>query len=155
MRVVIVQNEDELQTCLDIRRKVFVEEQQVPVEEEIDEQDVVGVGHHVYIENDEGTPVATARYKPYGDERDGTAKIQRVAVLKAYRKGGFGRAVMAAIEELALADGYHRAVLDAQCHAEAFYHKLGYCTVSEEPFYDAGILHVRMEKLLKGAPIAR
>nr|WP_134159211.1 GNAT family N-acetyltransferase [Alicyclobacillus sacchari] len=155
VRVVIVQTEDELKVCLDIRRRVFVEEQQVPIEEEIDDQDAVGVGHHVYIEDENGRPVATARYKPYGDVHGGTAKIQRVAVLRSYRKGGYGRAVMAAIEALALADGFNRAVLDAQCHAEGFYHKLGYCTVSDEPFYDAGILHVRMEKALRQAPVAR
>ena len=37
------------------------------------------------------------------------------------------------------------SVLDAQVQAEAFYRKLGYETISDEPFDDAGIPHVRME----------
>jgi predicted GNAT family N-acyltransferase len=38
--------------------------------------------------------------------------------------------------------------MDGQCQAEGFYNKLGYVTVSTEPFLDAGILHVRMQKEL-------
>lgn len=145
MEVVIVRTEDELAECLAIRREVFMDEQGVSEEEEIDSEDVVGVGHHLFIRNDVGAAVATARYKPYDDH---TAKIQRVAVRKAYRSFGYGRLVMQAIEDYAARDGYQSAVLDAQCHAQAFYTRLGYEVVSPEPFYDAGILHVRMKKVL-------
>jgi predicted GNAT family N-acyltransferase len=145
MKIVVVQNQADLDECLAIRREVFVDEQGVSEEEEIDEQDVVGVGHHVLVMDDHGRPAATARYQRYEND---TAKIQRVAVRKEFRKGGFGRAVMKAIEDLALQNGFHRAVLDAQCHAEGFYTKLGYQTVSSEPFLDAGILHVKMKRSL-------
>ncbi|GEO25435.1 acetyltransferase [Alicyclobacillus acidoterrestris] len=145
MKTVHVTNDRELAACLEIRRMVFMEEQGVSEDEEIDDQDVIGVGHHVLVLDDAGRAVATARYMPYDDD---TAKIQRVAVLEPYRKGGYGRAVMNAIEQLAKRDGFQFAVLDAQCHAENFYVKLGYQKVSDTPFLDAGILHVRMKKQL-------
>lgn len=144
-QVVNVRTDGELTLCLEIRREVFMIEQGVSEEEEIDEQDVIGVGHHVCLLDDGGRAVATARYQPYGK---GTAKIQRVAVRAEDRKHGYGREIMQAIEALARTDGFRTAVLDAQCHAENFYEKLGYKTLSDEPFYDAGILHVRMNKEL-------
>lgn len=145
MQIVYVETDAELQTCLAIRREVFMDEQGVSEEEEIDGEDMVGVGHHLFIESTEGTPVATARYKAYDAT---TAKIQRVAVRKAFRKQGYGKIVMDAIEGMIQRDGYQKSLLDAQCHAQPFYQKLGYITVSSEPFLDAGIPHVRMKKRL-------
>ncbi|MNN97524.1 putative N-acetyltransferase YjcF [compost metagenome] len=52
------------------------------------------------------------------------------------------------MEELARELGLEASILDAQCQAENFYKKLGYEVISTEPFYDAGILHVRMQKML-------
>ncbi|GMA62467.1 GNAT family N-acetyltransferase [Alicyclobacillus fastidiosus] len=146
MKVVFVTTEEELGECLAVRRAVFMEEQGVSEEEEIDDQDVIGVGHHVLVVDGGGRAVATARYKPYDAQ---TAKIQRVAVLHPYRKYGYGRVVMNAVEQMAARDGFRAAVLDAQCHAEGFYERLGYETISDVPFLDAGILHVRMKKPIK------
>ncbi|MNI96548.1 putative N-acetyltransferase YjcF [compost metagenome] len=74
--------------------------------------------------------------------------MQRIAVHKDYRGKGYGRILLLALEERARELGLIFSVLDAQCHAEDFYSKLGYEVISEEPFYDAGILHVRMQKKL-------
>lgn len=145
MQIVYVKTQQELEQYLAVRRAVFMLEQGVAEEEEIDEQDVLGVGNHLYIRDEDGTAVATARFKAYDTD---TAKIQRVAVLATHRKYGYGRKVMAAIEKMAAEQGFQTAILDAQCHAEGFYQKLGYETISETPFLDAGILHVRMKKQL-------
>lgn len=140
-----VTTEEQLQMGLDIRTKVFVEEQMVPVEEEIDEYDVIGPNAYHILIIDEGVPVATGRLIYY---KAGTAKMQRIAVLKAYRVKGYGRVLLLAMEELARELGLEASILDAQCQAENFYKKLGYEVISTEPFYDAGILHVRMQKTL-------
>ncbi|WP_025692924.1 GNAT family N-acetyltransferase [Paenibacillus zanthoxyli] len=143
--IVRVTTEEQLQQGLDIRKKVFVEEQNVPVEEEIDDFDKIGpdVNHVLLI--DDGISVATGRLTYY---REGTAKMQRIAVLKEYRVKGYGRVLLLALEELARELGLETSILDAQCRAEEFYRKLGYEVISEKPFYDAGILHVRMQKKL-------
>ncbi|GGF85563.1 putative N-acetyltransferase YjcF [Paenibacillus albidus] len=143
--IVHVSTEEQLQFGLDIRKKVFVEEQKVPAEEEIDEYDAIGPNVHHILLMDAGVPVATGRLIYY---KAGTAKMQRIAVLKEYRSKGYGRVLLLALEELARELGLAASILDGQCQAEEFYSKLGYEVISTEPFYDAGILHVRMQKKL-------
>ena len=143
--IVRVTSEEQLQQGLDIRVKVFVEEQKVPAEEEIDEYDVISPNAHHILVVDEGTAAATGRLIYY---KAGNAKMQRIAVLKDYRSKGYGRVLLLAMEELARELGLEVSILDAQCQAEPFYRKLGYEVISTETFYDAGILHVRMQKAL-------
>jgi len=143
--IVRVTTREQLQLGLDIRMKVFVEEQKVPAEEEMDEYDVIGDQVHHLLLIDEGAPVATGRLIYY---KAGAAKMQRIAVLKDYRSKGYGRVLLLALEELARELGFSSSILDGQCQAEPFYTKLGYEIISTEPFYDAGILHVRMQKAL-------
>lgn len=145
METVVVVNREQLGLCLDVRNQVFVEEQGVPAELEVDELDKLeSECIHVLMLHGE-QPAGTARMKRYDSE---TAKIQRVAMMKQWRGQGFGRKLMEAVEDQARRNGYHYAILDAQTTARPFYEGIGYRTVSEEPFYDAGILHVRMKKRL-------
>jgi predicted GNAT family N-acyltransferase len=139
--VIRVTSEEEYQYCLDIRRRVFIEEQNVPEKLEIDGLEQVAT--HVLAYDEEGKPVATGRLLPYGD---GVGKMQRIAVLKEARSGGYGRLIMAKLEEIGREQGCGSFMLEAQIHAEKFYDKLGYVTVSPEPFLEAGIWHVKMEK---------
>lgn len=144
--IIPVKTEEQLEKCLNIRKEVFVEEQEVPVDLEIDEYDTIGPDvHHVLIEMN-GAYAATGRLIYY---KDNSAKMQRIAVRKAFRSQGVGKILLLALEELARELGLANSVLDAQCQAEGFYAKLGYETISTEPFDDAGIPHVRMVKPLK------
>lgn len=143
--IIHVNNETQLKECLDIRKEVFVVEQKVPMDLEIDEYDVIGDQvHHVLIEV-EGEPAATGRLIYYVDN---AAKMQRIAVRKEYRSQGIGKVLLLGMEALARELGLTKSVLDAQCQAEPFYKKSGYETISTEPFDDAGIPHVRMTKPL-------
>ncbi|TDL70933.1 GNAT family N-acetyltransferase [Paenibacillus amylolyticus] len=140
-----VSTEEQLKQALGIRHHVFVIEQQVPAEIEIDQYDVISPDvHHVLLSTD-GQAVATGRLIYYSKD---TAKMQRIAVLESHRSFGYGRVLLLAMEELARELGLSYSVLDAQCQAQKFYEKLGYEVISEEPFYDADILHVRMRKSL-------
>ncbi|WP_340033048.1 GNAT family N-acetyltransferase [Paenibacillus sp. FSL K6-1122] len=140
-----VSTEEQLEQALGIRHHVFVIEQQVPAEIEIDQYDVISPDvHHVLLSTD-GQAVATGRLIYYSKD---TAKMQRIAVLESHRSFGYGRVLLLAMEELARELGLSYSVLDAQCQAQKFYEKLGYGVISEEPFYDADILHVRMRKSL-------
>ncbi|WP_068774487.1 GNAT family N-acetyltransferase [Paenibacillus sp. FJAT-26967] len=145
MEFIRVTNQEQLKECLDIRKEVFVIEQQVPVDLEIDEIDASPAsGYHVLIRED-NQGVAAARWKDYGE---GRAKLQRIAVRKLFRGTGLGSKLVSGMELHAKELGFREAVLDAQCQAESFYAKMGYKTISEEPFDDAGIPHVRMIKSL-------
>lgn len=144
VETVKVSTESELRESLAVRRAVFIVEQGVPESVEVDEWDALGAARHVLI-REAGRAVATGRFRRYDDR---TAKLQRIAVLQEGRGQGFGQRVVTALEACAKEEGYEAVILDAQCHAEGFYKRLGYRTVSPEPFLEEGILHVLMRKEL-------
>jgi predicted GNAT family N-acyltransferase len=145
MEIIRVHSMEELNQCFIIRKEVFVEEQGVPEDIEIDEFDVSpeACSHTLLLLK--SVPVATGRWRSYNEA---TAKLQRLAVLKSHRGLGFGKSLILALEKQAYEAGFQFSILDGQCHAEPFYHKLGYETISEQPFEEAGIMHVRMRKTL-------
>jgi predicted GNAT family N-acyltransferase len=118
-----------------IRTAVFVTEQRVPIEIEMDDRDAVCV--HVLASVDE-VAVATGRIDI---ERDG--KIGRVAVLASHRRTGVGAALMAHLHRIALRHGLTYVWCHAQRSAVPFYERLGY-RITSEPFVEAGIEHVSM-----------
>ncbi|SFL30851.1 GNAT family N-acetyltransferase [Pelosinus propionicus] len=144
MQYSIVNTDYELQLCLDLRRKVFVIEQGISVDLEMDHYDAAP--HecvHGLIIAEDGEAAATGRLIAYGEN---SGKLQRIAVRKELRGSGVGREIMKLLEQQAIASQFSNVLLDAQCSAEAFYANLGYVTVSAVPFLDAGIWHVRMKK---------
>ncbi|WNR46502.1 GNAT family N-acetyltransferase [Paenibacillus roseipurpureus] len=145
METIRVTTMEQLKACFAVRFNVFVDEQQVPAHLEMDEKDESPQSCHHFLIQDGEIPVGAARWYEY---QEGTAKLQRVAVIKAYRGRSLGKLLILAMEEQAKEQGCLYAILDAQCQAEGFYKQLGYKVISEEPFYDAGILHVRMKKSL-------
>ncbi|WP_100406827.1 GNAT family N-acetyltransferase [Bacillus solitudinis] len=140
MHVIKVETNKQLQDAFHIRTNVFVKEQHVPLEEEIDEFEDVST-HFVVYDNQNVVGAGRLRYV------DDYGKIERICIAKAARGLGVGRMLMEAIEMEAKRCGALKAKLYAQSHAEKFYEKLGYFTVSDE-FLDAGIPHVTMEKEL-------
>ena len=146
MEIVNVKTDLELKECLAIRRRVFIEGQNVPADIEVDAYDASpGACTHILVRVD-GAPAGCGRWIPYKEAN--TAKIQRVAVLPEFRGTGIGTRLMEALERSARQAGMDASILDSQCHAEPFYRRLGYITISEEPFEEAGIMHVRMRKAL-------
>jgi predicted GNAT family N-acyltransferase len=123
-----------------LRRHVFIEEQQVPEEIELDADDARAF-HALALEG--GRPVGCGRMLAHGDY----VKIGRMAVLAERRGAGIGRRVLQFLVEHARQRGFRRAVLDAQVHAEGFYLKQGFTPVGEV-FEEAGIMHRRMERAL-------
>jgi predicted GNAT family N-acyltransferase len=130
---------DDFRTCRDIRREVFVDEQGVPLDQEMDEHDATATH---FLAFDDGEPVGTARLRTLPE---GTPKAERVAVRAAHRRTGIGRALMTALEDAARHKG--RIVLNAQVPVIPFYERLGY--EAEGPIFDeAGIPHRAMRKRL-------
>jgi predicted GNAT family N-acyltransferase len=136
----VVTTDAELNACIDLRRSVFVDEQGVPEDRELDGKD----GEATHLLAWDGYPVGTARLREY---EDGVAKVERVAVESSRRGEGIGRELMAHAEAYAADEGYERVRLDAQVPVVGFYERLGY-EVRGEEFEDAGIPHRRMEKRL-------
>lgn len=141
MKVIIAENEEQLNQVMNIRKTVFVEEQNVPPELEIDEYE--NTSTHFLCYSDDQKPIGAGRFR----EVDGVGKIERICVLPEARKMGAGKVIMETIIEYAKKQGYKKVKLNAQTHAIPFYEKLGFTVVSEE-FLDAGIPHRTMEKQL-------
>ncbi|MCA0969559.1 GNAT family N-acetyltransferase [Halobacillus litoralis] len=140
MRIEKVKTEEQKNDAFSIRRVVFVDEQQVPEELELDEHDDSAVHFVGYEDN---TPVAAGRMREF----DGYGKLERICVLKNHRGKQYGKRIILGMESFILDQGLNQAKLNAQTHAEAFYRSLGYETISDE-FMDAGIPHVTMIKSL-------
>jgi len=140
MRVERVDTEAAYEDALGVRYDVFVDEQGVPEDLEVDEHEDEAT-HFVGYDDEE--PVAAARLREY---EQGVGKVERVAVSRARRGEGFGAAVMDAVEETAAAD-FDELYLHAQLHVEDFYADRGYERDGEE-FTEAGIEHVAMRKRL-------
>ena len=152
VELIVVRTAEEMQEALAVRTRVFVDEQRVPVEEEVDRyddrpaerDDVVHV-----LARHAGTPIATARllldlHDPSAGGHAGFPHIGRVAVLAEYRRTGVGRLVMETLHEEARRRGYLGVTLAAQLHAAPFYARLGY--VARGPvFMEAGIEHREMD----------
>lgn len=123
----------DIATCRRLRRIVFIEEQGVPEEDEIDDKDDTAL--HL-LATEDGLPVGSARLLLIGD----MGKIGRVCVLKSHRGTGLGAALIrAAIAELR-ANGMKTAKLGSQTHAIGFYERLGFTATGPE-YMDAGIPH--------------
>lgn len=137
---IIVETLADWETCYAIRKTVFVEEQAVPLELELDEYDDVATH---FLLRDGDTPLATARLL----DKHGRAKIGRVAVLKEARGRGLGLVLMRAVLEEARRQGFTEAVLDSQTYAIPFYERLEFVAEGEE-FDDAGIPHFLMRRRL-------
>lgn len=138
MRVRRANGADEVARALELRRKVFVDEQGVAPEEEIDGRDDEAL--HLVAVDSGGAVIGTCRLLADGP----VVKLGRMAVARAARGQGIGARLL----ELADAEappGAERIVLAAQLPAVALYERAGYRRQGEI-FLDAGIEHVRMEK---------
>lgn len=123
-----------------IRETVFVQEQNVPIEEEWDALDPSCV--HVIARALDGSPIGTGRLTP---ER----KIGRMAVLPEWRGKGVGDALLLALIEQAQHRGWREVALNAQASAIDFYLRHGFVPYGER-FHEAGIEHQSMRRALTG-----
>lgn len=142
IRILEIQGTDVLmQSVHALRREVFVVEQNVPPELEIDDHDEVAT-HLVAVLD--GNVVGTLRIVAEGS----VATIGRMAVSQALRKTGIGARLMRCAAQTASRWGTEMLVLNAQLTARGFYQRLGYAEEGDV-FDDANIPHIRMRKLLK------
>lgn len=122
-----------------LRTTVFVDEQGFG--REFDDKETLST-HVVAYEN--GVPVGTCRYYPLTDDGR-TFVVGRVAVTKAYRKGGVGAALMKEAERQIVLAGASEIRVSAQVRASAFYEKQGYVPYGDT-YYEEHVPHIAMKK---------
>jgi predicted GNAT family N-acyltransferase len=144
-------DESDLAACFQVRKEVFVGEQNVPEEIEYDAYDADAL--HVIAVWADGAALGTGRLlhgagvaaKTGGDLTVGS--LGRLAVTSRARGLGVGAALVRAIEDAARGLGLAAVDLHAQTHALGFYERLGYVAYGPE-FPDAGIPHRAMRRSL-------
>ena len=124
---------------LQIRTRVFVEEQGVPADMEEDERDPLCL--HLLARRASGVVGAARLDVPLG------GKLGRVAVLAPERRGGVGTALMRGVHALAAGAQLPSVWCHAQLSAVPFYERLGYRREGEE-FQEAGIPHLALRREL-------
>ena len=142
----ILKSKEELNLGFALRIEVFVREQKVPMELELDEKDHSENTVHIgYFSDDKLIGVARLI-----DLDKNIIHIGRVAIDKDYRGKGIGRDLIIGCENTAK-EILKREVtieLSAQIQAEKFYESLGYNRVNDTIYLDAGIEHVDMRKVI-------
>ena len=124
-----------------VRREVFILEQKVPEDLEIDECDRAAFHALAYSNH---ACIGTARLHI---NTDGLGQIGRMAVLRPFRNKGLGRQIIKALIEAAKSKGVSSLILHAQVSAIPFYEKVGF-QVEGVTYEEAGIPHRNMMMVL-------
>ena len=142
----ILETKEELNLGFALRIEVFVKEQNVPIELELDDKDnsvdTIHIGY--FLGN---ILVGVARLI---DMDKDVIHIGRVVIDKEYRGQGIGRELIVGCENIAKQILKKEVIIElsAQIQAEKFYESLGYNRVNDTIYLDAGIKHVDMRKVI-------
>ena len=143
----ILESEKDRSLGFNLRTEVFVNEQDVPKELELDEKDNSEHTIHIgYFNGDE--LIGIARLIDIDKE---VIHIGRVAIDKHHRGKGIGHKLILGCEDIAkrVLNRDFNIELSAQVYVETFYKKLGYNRINNNIYIDAGIEHIDMRKTIK------
>jgi predicted GNAT family N-acyltransferase len=141
IEVRLAQAAKDVEQCLRLRWRVFVEEQGVRPSDELDAHDKTDAVHA--LASMDGAPCGAGRVIFI---EAGVAKIERMAVIDDVRGRGVGQALLEFLEEEARRRGATKLTLHAQVRARGFYERAGYTACGGQFDDGTGIPHVRMEK---------
>ena len=137
----LVTSDDELPEVFELRRQVFVREQGIS-------EDLVFDGHdkealHLVVKDGERV-IGSARVQFLADNQ---AKLERMAVLKRYRRKGIGREMLLFLDTVWKDKQVQQVIIHAQLEVVPFYKLCGFDELGL-PFQEAGIKHIKMRKQL-------
>jgi len=137
----LVTSNNELEGAFEVRRQVFVGEQGIPEDVELDEYDKEAL--HMVVKDGDRV-IGTARVQFLSTSQ---AKIERMAILKPLRRRGIGSRIIAFLSEELRNRQVEQVVLHAQYSVVAFYKS---CRFEEtgSPFLEVGIKHIKMQRQL-------
>jgi predicted GNAT family N-acyltransferase len=137
----MVTGDAELQEAFEVRRQVFVREQGIS-------ENLVFDGHdrealHIVVQDGERV-VGSARVQFLGDNQ---AKLERMAILKRYRRKGIGGEMLLFLDVVLKNKQVQQVIIHAQLEVVSFYKLCGFGELGL-PFQEAGIKHIKMRKQL-------
>ena len=137
----LVTSNNELEGAFEVRRQVFVGEQGIPEDVELDEYDKEAL--HMVVKDGDRV-IGTARVQFLSTSQ---AKIERMAILKPLRRRGIGSRIIAFLSEELRNRQVEQVVLHAQYSVVAFYKSCGF-EETGSPFLEVGIKHIKMQRQL-------
>ncbi|MFP4228040.1 MAG: GNAT family N-acetyltransferase [Salinivenus sp.] len=148
MDIVPVRTDADWQAARRIRKRVFIDEQDCPPDEEWDGHDATS--RHVLGRVD-GTAVATARWRTVSHNEEIVAKLERFAVLPDARGQGYGSRLVEYVLADARRAGFETFLVHAQAHLEGWYAEHGFESTGRM-FEEVGIPHVEMIRRADARP---
>ena len=139
VEIKLIAGESDLEGAIAVRMRVFVGEQAIPVQEELDEADATAT-HAIALH--QGEVIGTGRLVI---QKGATAQIGRMAVDQPWRHRGIGGRILLYLEEVARSRGLRHSVLHAQEYVKSFYAAHGY-REHGEVFLEVDIPHIEMRK---------
>jgi predicted GNAT family N-acyltransferase len=137
----LVTGDDELQGAFEVRRQVFVREQGISKDLVFDGHD--GAALHMVVKDRERV-IGSARVQFLAGNQ---AKLERMAILKRYRRKGIGREMLLFLDAVWKDKQVQQVIIHAQLEVVPFYKLCGFDEVGL-PFQEAGIKHIKMFKRL-------
>ena len=139
---------EEMEKAFALREEVFVDEQKVPLEYEVDDRDSLEDTIHVGVfEGDE--LLATARIMNINKD---IVYFGRACVKKSCRGKGVGKFLFISMEETVKKfkkENEKKTIrFSAQYHTMTFYEMLGYTKDNDDIFVEVGIEHISMSKIV-------
>lgn len=134
----LIESDNELKEAFQVRKRVFVEEQGISEDLELDGYDSKAL--HMVVQYGERI-IGTARVL---FPTPGMAKIERMAILKTFRRKGIGSKIVSFLNGRLKIKKISKVIVHAQCSAVPFYKSCGFIE-SGTPFNEAGIPHIKME----------
>ncbi len=135
----LVTGDVELQEAFKVRRQVFVREQGISEELVFDEHDREAL--HMVVKDGERV-IGTARVQFLAGNQ---AKLERMAILKHYRRKGIGKEMLLFLDAVWKAKQVQQVIIHAQLEVVPFYKLCGFDELGL-PFREAGIKHIKMRK---------
>ena len=135
----LVENDSALDGAFEVRKEVFVKQQGILETLVFDDLEVEAM-HMIVAQGEQTIGTARIRFLDTGE-----AKLERMAVLKAFRDRGIGKGIISFVVEELTSRRVEKLVLHAQHEVVEFYKKCGF-EESGLPFWEAGIKHVKMER---------
>jgi predicted GNAT family N-acyltransferase len=135
----LVAGDVELQEAFDVRRQVFVREQNIS-------EDLVFDGHdrealHIVVKDGQRV-IGSARVQFLTDNQ---AKLERMAILESYRRKGIGKEMLLFLDAVLKDKQVQQVIIHAQLEVVPFYKLCGFDELGS-PFQEAGIKHIKMRK---------
>jgi predicted GNAT family N-acyltransferase len=137
----LVAGDVELQEAFEVRRQVFVREQGISEDLVFDEHDTEAL--HMVVKDGERV-IGTARVQFVANNQ---AKLERMAVLKLYRRKGIGKEMLLFLDAVLKDKQVQQVIIHAQLEVVPFYKSCGFNELGL-PFLEAGMKHIKMSKRL-------